>query len=504
MCVLSVDFSNPLVVHASDADQANTSNSAIRYELLDYVNNFTINENTGEIKPRIPVDFEAISQPHGDIRVLTLTVKAIDAGQPPLASNITVKIFVQDVNDNAPMFLQNFYLQAIPENIREGSSVVRVEAIDADDSPAFSKIAYRIESGAQDKFVIDAVSGVISVAPGAYLDPDRTYPKSKLYMLTIIALDGGLGDQQMWAACRVNISIVDVNNKPPTLRPPGVVHIVEDMELGEQVGQLVATDPDDNPDLSYSLCNGDDALGSEAKNEESTLVPFNASDTFRVDLKTGKIYLRQRLDREKIEAIKICVQVADEAGVSGDQLSQAILNIKVGDVNDNAPVFRKPFYREAVTENSKIGSPVVTVRAMDIDKNRSITYSLEGPSDLLKLISIDRKTGEVLVSDKIDRETTSWINVTLKATDSGVPPLTGMTSLSIQVLDENDNNPVFIEGLTEFHVSEDSPLGTIVAQLEATDADAGEHGRITYALDPSGTHGKFKIDKDTVRMITKI
>ncbi|OQR73271.1 cadherin-23-like, partial [Tropilaelaps mercedesae] len=490
-------FSNPLVVRANDADQVNTSNAEIRYQLLDYVTNFTINQSTGEIKPIIPVDFEAIPQARGDIRVLVLTVRALDAGQPPLASNTTVKIFVQDGNDNAPVFLQNFYSQSIPEDIREGSSVLRVEAIDADDSPAFSKIAYRIKAGAQDKFVIDAMSGIISVAPGAYLDPDRTYPKSKLYTLTIVALDGGLGEQQMWAACQVNISIVDVNNKPPTMRPPGIVHIMEDTQPGEEVGQLVATDPDDNPDLSYSLCGGDDALSSEVKNEESTVVPFNTSDTFRIDLKSGKIYLRQRLDREKVETIKMCVQVVDEAKVSGEQLSQTLLNIKVGDVNDNAPVFRKPFYREAVTENSKIGSPVVTVRAIDIDKNRSISYSLEGPSDLLKLISIDIKTGEVLVSDKIDRETTAWINVTLKATDSGVPPLTGMTSLSIQVLDENDNNPAFVEGPTEFHVSEDSALGTVVARLRATDADAGEHGRITYALDPSGTHGKFKIDKDT-------
>ena len=73
-----------------------------------------------------------------------------------------------------------------------------------------------------------------------------------------------------------------------------------------------------------------------------------------------------------------------------------------------------------------------------------------------------------------------------------------MTLRHSQVLDENDNNPVFAEGPTEFHVSEDSAIGTVVAHLTATDADAGEHGRITYALDPTGTHGKFKIDKDTV------
>ena len=422
-----------MTVHATDGDQPNTPNSAVRYVLMDHTRNFTINESTGEIKPKNTIDFEAIPQPKGDIRVIVLTVMAVDAGQPPLSTNTTVKVFVQDANDNAPMFRQNFYHQAIPEDIREGSSIIRVEATDSDDSPAFSKIAYRIETGAQDKFVIDATSGVISVAPGAYLDPDRTYPKSKVHALTIVALDGGLGDQQMWAACQVNISIVDVNNKPPTLRPPGIVHIIENTPSGTEVGQLVASDPDDNPDLSYSLCSGEDSLSSEAKNEEGTLVPFNVADAFRVDLKSGKVFLRQSLDRELIETIKMCVQVVDEAGTTKDQLSQAILNVKVGDVNDNAPVFRKPFYREAVTENSKIGSPVVTARAIDVDKNRTITYSLEGPSDLLRLISIDRKTGEVLVSDKIDRETTSWINVTLKATDSGVPPLTGMTSLSIQV-----------------------------------------------------------------------
>lgn len=100
----------------------------------------------------------------------------------------------------------------------------------------------------------------------------------------------------------------------------------------------------------------------------------------------------------------------------------ATLSIIIEDENDNNPKFRRPFYRRSVTENSKNGVNIASIVADDADKNRSITYSLQGPKEITDLVHLDPETGEMVVANKIDREMYSWLNLTVKATDSGIPP----------------------------------------------------------------------------------
>lgn len=92
-------------------------------------------------------------------------------------------------------------------------------------------VVYRIEKGAQDKFVIEADTGILRVAHGANLDPDRTNPRNTNYILTVIALDGGIGPDQLTAKVPVNITIVDVNNKPPIFREFNIVDVLENTQV---------------------------------------------------------------------------------------------------------------------------------------------------------------------------------------------------------------------------------------------------------------------------------
>jgi hypothetical protein len=107
----------------------------------------------------------------------------------------------------------------------------QVKAWDSDGSFPNNAVVYRIQHGAEDKFVIDADTGIISVAHGASLDPDRTDPKTTHYSLRVVALDGGIGSEQRAAATDVNISIVDVNNKAPILLDPGSIHVKENTQV---------------------------------------------------------------------------------------------------------------------------------------------------------------------------------------------------------------------------------------------------------------------------------
>lgn len=104
---------------------------------------------------------------------------------------------------------------------------IQVKAIDNDGSSPNNQVIYRIQSGAADKFVIDGETGVISVAKGASLDPDLAHPKRLRYHLVVLALDGALGDKQLQSSVRVDIAILDINNKPPIFHNPGTVTIFE-------------------------------------------------------------------------------------------------------------------------------------------------------------------------------------------------------------------------------------------------------------------------------------
>ena len=98
------------------------------------------------------------------------------------------------------------------------------------------------------------------------------------------------------------------------------------------------------------------------------------------------------------------------------------------------------------------------------------------------------------------------------AIDNGVPQLSSKIDLYIEVVDENDNNPIFDFGSSDYglqiEVQENTPAGTVIANVRATDLDSGENGKITYFLDKrSASSGggilsadiidRFKIHPDT-------
>ncbi|KAI5639888.1 cadherin domain-containing protein [Phthorimaea operculella] len=507
--------------------------------------NFSIDPNLGIITPLGGLDFEQIPGDNSNLRPIHLTVRARDFGTPSLSSTVPVTIYVQDVNDHAPMFQQMLYKRSIPEDMPGGTSVLEVKARDGDGSSPNNRIVYRIQRGASDKFVIDSrtgvvsvangssldpdrtnpksnkytltvinkcfrvswvsdkfvidsKTGVISVANGSSLDPDRTNPKSNKYTLTVVALDGGIGDQQLSAAVLVNITIVDVNNKPPVFVEPGTITVKENTQVGTEIFRAQAYDPDDQPVLRYSI----DKAASVARDEDGIPVPESEYDhTALWDLNSvdGTLRIVRLLDREKIETIKLVLTVEDMAAIDGGppQTASATLTINVEDENDNNPRFRKPFYKTSIPENSKNGANIATVIADDADKNRTMSYYLEGPEDLLSMVHLDRATGEVVVGNRIDHELYPWINLTVKAVDSGVPPRYSVVDLFIQVLDENDNNPVFDTAAFEYRVREDVEPGTTITTIFAKDADSGEYGKITYLLDRISTQGKFLINAET-------
>eukprot|EP00095_Tigriopus_kingsejongensis_P008988 snap_masked-scaffold783_size97670-processed-gene-0.6 protein:Tk08988 transcript:snap_masked-scaffold783_size97670-processed-gene-0.6-mRNA-1 annotation:"PREDICTED: uncharacterized protein LOC100879829" len=502
----SDSFPNPFLVQALDRDQNGTDNAEIRYRIVkgDMGGNFSIDSITGEVRPSGLIDFELMRDHEDGERFFDLMVRAYDLGDPPLFSDAPLRIFVSDKNDHAPIFEQSLYTVNVDEDIESGTSIVQVRARDADGSSPNNEVVYRILSGAKDKLLIDAETGMISVSPGANLDPDLTSPKTFFYFLEIAALDGGFGSSQLSSIAEVNVSISDVNNKNPYFEQVEPVTIVENSNTGTFVTRVIAQDPDSNAKLMYSL----DDSKSESFNEDDVPINrqlLNVSSLFELERITGDLRVVGRLDRELVARLKLFIRVEDVNGVRNPpQVAFTSLPIIIEDVNDNSPQFEEDFYFASVMENSPPGTHVLTVAATDDDQNKSVTYALEGPSSLSNFLFLDATNGEILVQQQIDRETFTWMNFTVRASDSGFPPRSSFVEVSLKVLDENDNTPSFKdeEVTRNLTVKEDTPIGTVIARLQAHDQDSGEFGKVTYFLDKrssagSAGGGKFRIHPET-------
>lgn len=167
-------FLRPLVVHATDRDDAKSGNAKVSYAIAQskYSNHFEVNAN-GEILVTRALNYEEVATVFNESSgVIDLQVVTFDSGEPPLSATCVAKIFLQDENDHKPQFLQTHYTGIVSETAPAGTVIVTVSAIDSDRSNMYGRVVYRIERGAQDKFVIDATSGVITVASGANLDRD--------------------------------------------------------------------------------------------------------------------------------------------------------------------------------------------------------------------------------------------------------------------------------------------------------------------------------------------
>lgn len=491
-------FETPLQVQARDADLNGTRNSEVFYEIIDgeLKEKFSIDSKTGLIQLISPIDFEELNTGDSNVRPLVLTVQATDGGIPQMFARVSVIIYVQDENDNAPTFHKSSYEIAIPEDIPGGTSLLSVKASDKDGSFPNNKVVYRILNGASDKFVVGSENGIISVAHGASLDPDLTDPKTTNYVVTVVALDGGISDFQANSICSVNISIIDVNNKSPTFNEFETVFISENTPVGTYVYRVSAQDMDSEASLRYYFDNG----SSEARTENGVIIKqaeFDYLAAFELNPLDGLIRITKSIDREKMETLKIGVVVEDISAATDKQIATGILNVIIEDENDNDPKFLKPFYKRSITENSQIGLTVVNVLATDVDKNRTVTYEIEGSDDAMKLLYMDEETGEIVVQEKIDYEIIQHLNFSVRATDSGDPPRSSLVNVFVQIIDENDNNPFFKSEFENITIKENTPIGTKIIEISADDADSGEFGKITYLIERVSSQGKFSIDPDS-------
>ncbi|NXA90294.1 PCDGH protein, partial [Melanocharis versteri] len=109
------------------------------------------------------------------------------------------------------------------------------------------------------------------------------------------------------------------------------------------------------------------------------------------------------------------------------------------------------------------------------------------------------KFAELVLRRALDRENEQILHLVLTALDGGDPPRSGTAQLWINVTDANDNPPVFAQDRYRVSLREDTPPGSTVLNVSASDADAGTNAHITYGFGetPAKVLQKFIVDAET-------
>ncbi|XP_030067038.1 protocadherin Fat 2 [Microcaecilia unicolor] len=460
---------NSTIVHLVATDLDTGFNGKLVYVISDKNEDscFTIDPDTGHLKVLSPLDREKTS-----FYILNITV--YDLGTPQKSSWKLLAVNILDANDNAPRFPSLGYQVTIPEDANIGSTIIQVEAEDADIEDN-RRIRYSIITPT-DKFAIDETTGQITVT--SLLDRE-TWPQ---YILKIEARDQPKVGQQLFSVTDLIVVLEDINDNTPHCIPViGKVKVPEDLPLGTILLFVEAIDADSGPggEITYSLNSNEQGI-------------------FSVEKTTGALTLERELDFEKVNFYNLTVKASD-GGQPLSRSSMCYVEVDVLDVNENLhpPQFPSFVIKGWVQENLPVGTSVITVTAQDGDKGKDgeIMYSIRDGTGLT-VFSIEEDTGIIRTTAPLDCEAISHYWLTVQATDLGSDPFSSIAEVYIEVTDINDNAPQLSLPVFYASIPENSPQDISVLQLEAWDADTSANGKLTFQITTGNTQGFFTINPD--------
>ncbi|XP_071314236.1 protocadherin alpha-3-like [Trachinotus anak] len=376
-----------------------------------------------------------------------------------------IEVVVNDINDNAPSFLEEISTIDISESSYTGERYPLPIAHDADVG-ANSVQTYKLSSN--DYFSLDIQnSGDQSVSAELVLQKALDREKQDVIELVLTAIDGGKPPKT--GTLQIKVNVLDVNDNSPLFsKSLYKIQVVENANIGTALLTLTATDLDDgvNGELVYSFT------------ERGRL---NPDDKFALDHNTGEITVKGNIDYEENQAYEIRVQARDKG--TPPRSAHCKVLFEVIDVNDNAPEISVSSLMSPVKEDAEIGTAVamVTINDKDGGKNGQTNCKLTG-SVPFKLKSNYKNYYSLLVDGPLDRESVSQYNVSITATDEGTPSLSSASIITVHVSDVNDNPPRFMVPHINIYVKENSPIGTTIHALTTLDLDLNENAKSTYHL----------------------
>ncbi|XP_038595774.1 LOW QUALITY PROTEIN: protocadherin-16 [Tachyglossus aculeatus] len=420
---------------------------------------FQLEPASGELRTARPLDRERRD-------AFAFQVTAVDgAAGRPRSAVVSIKVTVLDVNDHVPFFPASPLRLRPPHRLASaGSRPLATLTAEDRDAGANASILYRLARPPPGA-AVDSYTGEIRLArPTASLAPRER-------VLFVVATD--LGRPALSATGVVVVQLPDEPDGGPRFpRASSEASLPENAAPGTPVlsPKAVHSGGSSGP-ITYSILSG------------------NEKEIFAIQPSSGAISVRaaRELDFETTPRLRLVIQAE-----SGGAFGFTVLTLSLQDTNDNAPHFLSPHYVAFLPESRAFDGPLLQVEAEDVDQGPGgqVTYSLAPSQPTGELFQMDPSTGAITTSAILDREVWAETRLVVMATDRGSPPLVGSATLTVMVLDVNDNRPT-IPRPWELRVSEDAPLGAEIARVTGNDVDSGP--TLSYTLSPSGEAGPFSV-----------
>lgn len=478
---------------------------------------FRINPDSGMLYTQKRLDAEVKS-------IYTLTVSAVDQADlgSRKQSSAKVKITIEDMNDNDPIFENINRIVNLNENELAGAFVTKLTAKDKD-SGENAYISYSIANLNDVPFEIDHFSGVVKTTSLIDYETMR-----RNYTLLIRASDWGLPYRRQ-TEIAIDIIIKNINdNRPQFERINCYGNVIRSAPIGADVFNVSAIDLDVGDQIIYRLISGNEdgcfnldpnsGTFSIGCNLMDVAVPERVikvtatdgthfSDELSINVNLVMEYTKTTLNYGTFECRETGVarRLAETLALAEKNNIKNTSQFEMNDValtpsrygqNIHRPEFKNFPQELIINESIQLGTSVTLIKARDRDLgyNGKLVFAITD-GDYDSVFRIDPDSGELQIIGYLDRERQSEYILNITVCDLGQPTKSDSKLLPITITDANDNSPVFQKSLSTLRLTENGVTGSVIYCAHASDADLGINSEITYSL--SVEYDEFTINKTT-------
>lgn len=447
---------------------------------------FKINPKTGIILTTEKLDYESKKRYEFDVV----------ANHGEAETHIVVEVI--DENDNSPRFTRSSYEATLDENSPVGSSVLTVAATDRDEGKN-GFVTYAIANSGPLPFTVDPFTGVISTSE--HLDYELM---KRRYHLRVWASDSGSPFSQV-SECPVTITLNNLNDNTPLFERVGCnTTLPLDFPVGHTVVELSAIDADELQQLNYVIESGNE-LQVFAINSVSGAITLRQPIPLREGSFTLRVVARDGKHHSEASVVRVTVtNRGDDATVRcqetgifkqmTDKLIESIKPISAGQdedvfsdvhiTNRHSPKFNTSLPTSVdVREDYPLNSTIVEFSAVDADTgfNGKLVYAISSGNED-GCFSIDTFSGDLQLVCRLDRESKEFFILNITAYDLGTPQTSAWKFVVVNVIDVNDNPPVFDQPRYVIRVPENTEVDSIIFTARAVDLDLDMSGNVQYSL----------------------
>ncbi|KAG1931275.1 protocadherin alpha-C2-like [Pimephales promelas] len=442
-------------------DLISLSTRKMRLDVVASKKYLDVNKDTGELYILERIDRENLCPS----KSVTTCVLKVDATLENPIRMFNIELEIMDINDNAPRFRRDTMHLDISEATPKGERFSLTNAVDPDTGSNSVKTYYLSESDHFDIAIQIGRDG--SKFADLILKKPLDREEQASHNLILTAVDGGVPARSGTAS--IIVRVLDTNDNAPQFdKDSYTINLTENSPTGSLVVKLNATDKDEgsNSDLLYSF-----SLYTSEKTQQ----------TFSLNPNNGEIRVKEMINYEDFRIYDMEIIATDKAANSLS--GKCKVKILITDMNDNHPEISIKSFTSPVKEDVPVNTVIAVVSVSDKDSGENGQVDIHISDDLpFALKESSDNYYELLISEPLDREKVAEYDITITVTDRGNPPLSDNETITLELLDVNDNVPQFPQTFYTIPVMENNAPGASLSSLTAIDPDLHENQYLVYFI----------------------